>query len=81
MLESGIRRKRIIMSKQLTVLEEIIEEISVDLYNHWIKAMPEEEKNEIAFRAMSKNAGETSFFVIQKFMEKFNAAAEELKDK
>ena len=81
MLENGIKRKRKKMSNQITVLESIIEEISVDLYNHWIKAMPEEEKNEIAFRAMSKNAGETSFFVIQKFMEKFNAAAEELKDK
>jgi hypothetical protein len=81
MLENGIKRKQKKMSNQITVLESIIEEISVDLYNHWIKAMPEEEKNEIAFRAMSKNAGETSFFVIQKFMEKFNAAAEELKDK
>ncbi len=81
MLESGIKRKWTKMTRQVTVLESIIEEISVDLYNHWIKAMPEEEKNEIAFRAMSKNAGETSFFVIQKFMEKFNAAAEELKDK
>jgi hypothetical protein len=27
-----------------------------------------------------KNAGETTFFVIQTFMNKFNQAAEELKD-
>jgi hypothetical protein len=30
---------------------------------------------------MAKNAGETTFFIIQSFMNKFNAAAEELKDK
>jgi hypothetical protein len=30
---------------------------------------------------MAKNAGETTFFVIQTFMNKFNSAAEELKDK
>jgi hypothetical protein len=30
---------------------------------------------------MSKNAHETTLFVIQDFMNRFNAAAEELKDK
>jgi hypothetical protein len=30
---------------------------------------------------MSINAGETTFWVVQTFMNKFNAAAEELKDK
>ncbi len=43
--------------------------------------MPEEEKNEVAFRAMASNAHETTFFVIQNFMNRFNAAADELKDK
>ena len=69
------------MSNQQTVLESIIEEVATDLYNKWVKALPEDEKNQVAFQAMSKNAQETTLFVIQTFMNKFNAAAEELKDK
>jgi len=69
------------MEKQLTVLESIIEEVATDLYNKWCSAMPEAEKNEIAFRAMATNSKETTLFVIQNFMDKFNAAADELKDK
>ena len=67
--------------KQMTVLEEIITEVAQDLYLKWSGALPEAERNEIAFRAMSKNAEETTLFVVQNFMNKFNAAAEELKDK
>ena len=46
-----------------------------------IKSPTDDEKNEQAFSAMSKNAHETTLFVIQDFMNRFNAAAEELKDK
>lgn len=65
----------------LTVLEEIIKEVSAELYQKWYNALPETEKNEEVSQAMAKNAGETTFFIIQSFMNKFNAAAEELKDK
>lgn len=68
------------MSNQQTVLEGIIEDVGMDLYNKWSAALPEEERNDIAFQAMSKNAHETTLFVIQTFMNKFNAAAEALKD-
>jgi hypothetical protein len=68
------------MSNQQTVLEGIIEDVATDLYNKWVKALPEDEKNDVAFQAMSKNAQETTLFVIQEFMNKFNAAAAELKD-
>jgi len=68
------------MSNQQTVLEGIIEDVATDLYNKWSAALPEEERNEVAFQAMSKNAQETTLFVIQNFMNKFNAAAEALKD-
>jgi hypothetical protein len=64
-----------------TVMDEIIGEVAEDLYNKWVSAMPDEEKNQHAFSAMSKNAHETTLFVIQEFMNKFNAAAEELRDK
>ena len=67
------------MSNQQTVLEGIIEDVATDLYNKWSGALPEEEKNEVAFQALSKNAQETTLFVIQNFMNKFNAAAEALK--
>jgi hypothetical protein len=65
----------------MTVLEGIVEEVATDLYNKWSAALPEEERNDVAFQAMSKNAQETTLFVIQTFMNKFNAAADELKDK
>jgi len=64
---------------EITVMDEIIGEVAEDLYKKWISAMPNEEKNQQAFSAMSKNAHETTLFVIQQFMNKFNAAAEELK--
>jgi hypothetical protein len=63
-----------------TVLEGIIEDVATDLYNKWSAALPEEERNQQAFSAMSKNAHETTVFVIQNFMNKFNAAADELKN-
>lgn len=68
------------MANQQTVLEGIIEDVATDLYNKWSAALPENERNEVAFQAMSKNAQETTLFVIQNFMDRFNKAAEELKD-
>jgi hypothetical protein len=67
------------MDNRQTVLEGIIEDVGTDLYNKWIMAMPENEKNDVAFQAMSKNAHETTLFVIQNFMNRFNAEAEALK--
>lgn len=68
------------MDNRQTVLEGIIEDVATDLYNKWSAALPEEERNEVAFQAMSKNAQETTLFVIQNFMKKFNDAAEALKE-
>lgn len=68
------------MDSKQTVLEGIIEDVATDLYNKWVTAMPEEDKNDIAFQALSKNAHETTLFVVQNFMNKFNDAAEALKD-
>lgn len=69
------------MDNRQTVLEGIIEDVATDLYNKWCSVLPEEERNELAFNALSKNAQETTLFVIQNFMDKFNKAADELKDK
>lgn len=69
------------MDSKQTVLEGIIEEVATDLYNKWSAALPEHERNQDAFSALSSNAHETTFFVIQNFMDRFNQAAEELKDK
>ena len=66
---------------ELTVMDEIVGEVAEGLYKKWVSAMSDDEKNEQAFSAMSKNAHETTLFVIQDFMNRFNAAAEELKDK
>jgi hypothetical protein len=68
------------MTNQVTVLEEIIGDVAIALYQKWYNAMPQEEKNEVAEEALKKNAQETTLFVIQMFMDKFNQAAEELKN-
>jgi hypothetical protein len=65
----------------MTVLEEIIKQIGEELYQKWYNALAIEDRTEEASKAMAQNAGETAFWVIQTFMNKFNEAADELKDK
>ena len=62
-----------------TILESIIEEVATELYQKWYNAVPESDKTEESSKAMAKNAFDTSFFVIQRFMDKFNREAEALK--
>jgi len=69
------------MARNLTVLEEIIGQVSEDLYNKWALALPEDQKNEEALSKLSKNAYEVTVLIIQNFMKRFNDAAEELKNK
>jgi len=38
----------------LTVMDEIIGEVAEGLYKKWSSALPEDEKNQQAFSAMSK---------------------------
>jgi hypothetical protein len=66
------------MDKRQTVLEGIIEDISVELYQKLWNAIPAEEQTEDSSKAIGLNARETTIFIIQNFMNKFNAAAEEL---
>ena len=61
-----------------TVLEGIIQDIGIELYQRWYNGLAEEDRTPEASEAMSKNAGETALWVIQNFMNKFNAAAEAL---
>jgi hypothetical protein len=68
------------MHNNLTVLEEIIKEIGEELYQKWYNALALEDRTEEASQAMSANAGQTTIWVIQTFMNKFNKAAEELKE-
>jgi len=68
-------------SQKMTVLEGIIEEISLELYQKLWNAIPVEEQTEESSKAIGLNSKETTLFIIQTFMNKFNAAAEELKDK
>jgi hypothetical protein len=68
------------MGNRLTVLEEIVGEVSTELYTKWWNAIPLEEQDEESSKALGLNAKETAFFVIQLFMNKFTAAADELKD-
>jgi hypothetical protein len=64
----------------MTVLEDIIKQTGEELYQRWYNGLAIEDRTEEASKAMAVNAGETALWVIQTFMNKFNAAAEELKD-
>ncbi|NCV08441.1 MAG: hypothetical protein EBV94_07130 [Actinobacteria bacterium] len=68
------------MANQVTILEEIIGDVAIALYQKWYNAMPVDERSELAEEALKKNAQESALFVIQMFMDKFNQAAEELKN-
>lgn len=68
------------MADRMTVLEGIIADIGSSLYQKWWNALEPEEQTEETSKTLSKNAGETTFWIIQEFMNKFNDAADQLKD-
>ena len=68
------------MGNQQTVLEGIIEDVAVELYQKLWNAIPSEDQTEESSKAIGLNSKETTLFVIQRFMDKFNAAAESLKN-
>jgi len=66
---------------QVTVLEGIITDLANELYQKWYNAATEDQQTEETSRALRENATQTTFWIIQEFMNRFNAAAEALKDK
>jgi hypothetical protein len=69
------------IGKKMTVLEGIMSDVGVALFQRWANNLPEDQKTEEVLLNLNKNALETSYFTIQMFMNKFNESAEELKDK
>lgn len=67
------------MDKNITIMQNIIEDVATELYQQWYNSVPDSEVTEESSKAMMKNAFDTSFFVIQRFMDKFNKEAEILK--
>jgi hypothetical protein len=68
------------MDKNVTVLQGIIEDVATELYQQWYNSVPVSEVTDESSKAMMKNAFDTSFFVIQRFMDKFNKEAESIKN-
>ena len=70
------------MANNVTVLEGIIEDVAVALYQKWYNAIPSGRVSEDSEEALvlKKNAQEITLFVIQMFMDKFNEEAERLKN-
>jgi len=64
----------------MTVLEGIIDDVAKELYQKLWNAISTSEQTEDSSKAIGLNSRETTLFVIQNFMNKFNAAAEALKD-
>jgi hypothetical protein len=69
------------IGKKMTILEEIMSDVGVALFQRWANNLPEDQRTEEALASLNKNALETSYFAIQMFMNKFNDAAEELQNK
>lgn len=67
------------MDNNTTILQGIIEDVATELYQKWYNSVPISEITDESSKAMMKNAFDTSFFVIQKFMDKFNKEAESIK--
>jgi hypothetical protein len=68
------------MSRDITVLEEIVEDIQRAIFQKWANELPEDQRTEEVLEPLSANAAETVLFVIQMYMDKINEAAEQLKD-
>lgn len=67
------------MDNSVTIIQAIIEDVATELYQQWYNSVPSSDVTEESSQAMMKNAFDTSFFVIQRFMDKFNKEAESLK--
>lgn len=68
------------MSRDLTVLEEIVEDIQRAVFQKWANELPEDQRVEEVLEPLASNAAETVLFVIQMYMDKINEAADQLKD-
>jgi hypothetical protein len=68
------------MTRDITVLENIVSEIQVALFQKWANELPEDQRNEEILPSLAKNASDTTVFIIQMYMDKINQAVEELKD-
>lgn len=68
------------MSRDITVLEQIVGEVTNDLFYHLKKDMPEDMQDAEGLKQLAQDASDITLFVVQNFMNRFNAAAEELKD-
>lgn len=65
---------------KIPLLEAIINDVAVALYQRWANELPEEARTDESNAALAENASRTAFFVVQMFMDRFNEEAERLKD-
>ena len=66
------------MASQVTILEGIIDEIKLALFQKWVNNVPQDQQSDDALAPLAANAAETTIFVIQMYMDKINEAAEQL---
>lgn len=68
------------MSRNITVLEGIVEDIQRAVFQKWANELPEDQRTEEVLEPLAANASEIVLFVIQMYMDKINEAADQLKD-
>jgi hypothetical protein len=68
------------IEKQQSMLEGIVADIVGEVFRKWFDQLPDEQKNnEESVATLGKNASDVTYFIVQRFMEKFNEAAEQIK--
>jgi hypothetical protein len=68
------------MTRDITVLEEIVQDIQRAVFQKWANELPEDQRTEEVLEPLATNAAEIVLFVIQMYMDKINEAADQLKD-
>jgi hypothetical protein len=68
------------MASQVTILEGIIDEIKLALFQKWVNNVPQDQQSDESLAPLAANAAETTIFVIQMYMDKINEAAEQLQN-
>ncbi len=64
---------------KMTVLESIVQDVAKALFQKWANALPQDQQSEEIISNLNKNATESTYFVVQMFMDRFNEEAEQLK--
>lgn len=65
---------------QMSILDQIVQAVAREVFDKWSDSLPEDQKTEEMMNNLSKNSYDLTIYVVQSFMDKFNAAASNLSE-